>query len=232
MSATKPIQTTSRREKNRLEKRQRALDAALRVFAKKGYTAATMDAIAAEAGLTKPTLYQYFQNKDELFSQMLIAARKTMMTAFEHSSNECHITQLWDFSWFYAKTVMHPDFLAIARLVIGDAIRNPELARAYQSSGPDQVLLGLSEFMQTQANLGNLEIEDAELAAEDFWGLILSAPRNRALHLPEARVGVDQLHKYIQNGIRVFIKAYSSNQSKDLNRLKKLIEQIESKTPV
>ena len=42
----------SLREKNRLEKRQRALDAALTVFSENGYAAATMDAIAMEAGLT------------------------------------------------------------------------------------------------------------------------------------------------------------------------------------
>ena len=48
----------SRRAQNRAERTQRILDAALTVFAATGYSGTTMDAVAAEAGLTKPTLYQ------------------------------------------------------------------------------------------------------------------------------------------------------------------------------
>jgi len=218
---TRPL---SRREQNRIEKRQRALDAALTIFSKKGYPAATMDTIAAEAGLTKPTLYQYFQGKDELFREMMLAPRKEMMMAFDPSTRDCHITQLWEFSWLYAKVVMKPEFLALARLVIGGAQQDPELGKAYQASGPDHVLTGLAAFMARQSKLGKLEIEDAELAAEDFWGLILSAPRNRALHVPDAYKHMDQLEKYINNGIRVFIKAYSSQVKADLTRLDTLIK--------
>jgi len=216
--------TTTRREQNRVEKRKRTLDAALSVFARCGYTSATMDAIASEAGLTKPTLYQYFQSKDDLFKEMMLAPRDKMMTSFEHSPSKCHVAQLWEFSWSYANIVMHPEFLALARLVIGDAQRNPHLGRSYQASGPDRVLKGLAEFMTLQSELGRLDIEDAELAAEDFWGLILSAPRNKALHIPDAYSDTRQLSKYVHNGIKVFLKAYSTNPKKDLSRLAKLIK--------
>ena len=160
--ADKPL---SRREQNRLEKHARALDAALTVFSQKGYAATTMDAIAAEAGLTKPTLYQYFPGKDYLFREMMLAPHNEMMMAFDQSADECHVRQLWEFSWAYAKIVMHPDYLALARLVMGDALRYPEIARAYQANGPDKVLKGLSQFMAEQAERGNLLIDDAELAA-------------------------------------------------------------------
>jgi AcrR family transcriptional regulator len=58
---------SSRRQQNRIEREGRILDAALRVFSLTGYSGATMDAVAAEAGLTKPTLYQYFPSKESLF---------------------------------------------------------------------------------------------------------------------------------------------------------------------
>jgi AcrR family transcriptional regulator len=218
--AEKPL---SRREQNRLAKHARALEAALTVFSQKGYAATTMDAIAAEAGLTKPTLYQYFPGKDDLFREMMLAPRNEMMLAFDRSSDECHVRQLWEFSWAYAKIVMHPDYLALARLVIGDAVRYPEIARAYQANGPDKVLNGLTQFMTEQAELGHLLIDDAELAAEDFWGLILSAPRNRALHLADAPVSKKVLSKYINNGIKVFLRAYSTNVSADLTVLESLM---------
>lgn len=213
----------SKREQNRAEKRANALAAALTVFSSKGYAETTMDAIAAEAGLTKPTLYQYFPSKHDLFREMMLAPRDQMLMAFDHSAGKCHVEQLWEFSWVYAKTVMHPEFLALARLIIGDAQRYPEMGQAYQASGPDRVLKGLSGFMAKQAELNRLQIEDAELAAEDFWGLILSAPRNKALHVPDSNTSVEQLGKYIKNGIRVFLKAYSVSPAADLKRLTALI---------
>jgi len=214
----------SKREQNRVEKRASALDAALKVFAENGYTAATMDAIAAEAGLTKPTLYQYFPSKDELFREMMLAPREVMLMTIDHSSTDCHVEQLYEFSWAYAKTVMRKDFLSLARLVIGDAQRNPDLARAYQVNGPDRVLKGLAGFITRQASLGKLVIEDAEMAAEDFWGLILSAPRNRALHNPDAFSDLSQLSKYVHNGIKIFLKGYSNDPDADLQRLAVIIK--------
>ena len=121
----------SLREKNRLEKRQRALDAALTVFSENGYAAATMDAIAMEAGLTKPTIYQYFNSKQALFQAMMLAPRNNMLMVFDAPSDACHVTQLWRFSWAYADVVMRPEFLSLARLVIGDATRLPDLGQAY-----------------------------------------------------------------------------------------------------
>ncbi len=226
ITAANPI---SRREQNRIERRTSALDAALTVFSGKGYAATTMDAIAAEAGLTKPTLYQYFPSKDDLFREMMLAPREQMLMAFDHTGKKCHVTQLWEFSWIYAKTVMRPEFLALARLVIGDAQRAPDMGQAYQAMGPDRVLKGLADFMSRQAAIKRLEIEDAELAAEDFWGLILSAPRNRALHVPGSYRNVDQLGKYIKNGIKVFIRAYSTDPTADLKRLARLIKKHEQK---
>ena len=223
MNDTATVRPGTKREKNRAEKRQRALDAALTVFSQNGYTAATMDAIAVQAGLSKPTLYQYFPSKDELFNAMMFTPRQQMLMAFDLSADDCHVAQLLEFSWTYANTVMKPEFLALARLVIADAQRNPELGEHYQAIGPDKVLKGLAEFMESQASKGRLDIEDAELAAEDFWGLILSAARNKALHVPSARISKEELSKYINNGLKVFLKAYSTDSCGDLARLSELV---------
>jgi len=224
MNETAAEKKITKREKNRTEKRKRALDAALTVFSRNGYSAASMDAIATEAGLTKPTLYQYFASKDELFKEMMFAPRRQMLMAFDHSIDDCHVSQLFEFSWVYAETVMRSEFLALARLVIADANRHPELGQHYQAVGPDRVLNGLAEFMTAQASKGRLDIEDAELAAEDFWGLILSAPRNKALHVPDTQLSKAELARYINNGIRVFLKAYSTNPTEDLARLAALVQ--------
>lgn len=216
---------SSRREKNRLENRQRALDAALTVFSENGYAAATMDAIAMEAGLTKPTLYQYFNGKQALFQAMMLAPRNNMLMVFDEPLEACHVTQLWRFSWAYADVVMRPEFLSLARLVIGDATRLPDLGQAYQDSGPNRVLEGLTDFMAQLAERKLLNIEDPELAAEDFWGLILSSPRNRALHVPNNIPNIKMLQRYVHNGQKVFLRAYSVAPEQDLAILDRLISE-------
>jgi len=64
-----PLEKRIKREK--LRRTEEILGAAQKVMLEKGYNGATMDDIAAEAGLTKPTVYQYFKTKDELFVQLV-----------------------------------------------------------------------------------------------------------------------------------------------------------------
>src|SRR5688572_28616706 len=66
------------------DKRQRILDAAIRVFARKGYFASRVSDVAKAAGIADGTIYLYFQNKDdvlvslfdEIMSQHVEAARR------------------------------------------------------------------------------------------------------------------------------------------------------------
>jgi hypothetical protein len=148
-----------------------------------------------------------------------------MLMVFDAPSDACHVTQLWRFSWAYADVVMRPEFLSLARLVIGDATRLPDLGQAYQDSGPNRVLEGLTRFMAQLAERRLLNIEDPELAAEDFWGLILSSPRNRALHVPNNIPNIKMLQRYVHNGQKVFLRAYSVAPEQDLAILDRLISE-------
>ena len=213
-----------RRQLNRLNRERAILDAALKVFAAQGFSGATMDAVATEAGLTKPTLYSYFASKDDLFQAMMLAKRDLMLDVFDHPSGSM-VADLLDFAWAYADTVMRPDMLSLARLIIGEVSRFPEIGRAYQASGPDHLLHGIMRYLATQRDAGRLAFDDAELAAQDLWGLILSAPRTQALHLPDALPDRATLNRYITNGLRVFLKAYSTTPAQDLDQLAALCRQ-------
>jgi AcrR family transcriptional regulator len=213
----------SRREQNRLDRAQQILDSALRVFAAMGYSGTTMDAVAADAGLTKPTLYTYFPSKEALFAAMMLGKRDRMLTVLDHPSPDGMVQDLLTFAWDYADTVLRPDLLSLARLIIGEVQRFPEIGRAYQASGPDHLLRGIMRYLQTQRLAGRLTFDDAELAAQDLWGLILSAPRTQALYLPDAQPDRATLARYIHNGLRVFLKAYSTHPDPDIDALAALI---------
>lgn len=212
----------SRREQNRKERTRRILDGALRVFAEAGYSGTTMDAIAAAVGLSKPTLYQYFDSKETLFQAMMLGQRDRMMSVFEHPSALGMVHDLHSFAWDYADVVLRPEMLSLARLIIGEVQRFPEIGRAYQASGPDRLLAGIMAYLDSQRRAGRLVFDDAELAAQDLWGLILSAPRTQALYRPDAVPGRDDLARYITNGLRVFLRAYSTDAPRDLEQLEAL----------
>jgi AcrR family transcriptional regulator len=210
-----------RRQQNRLNRERAILDAALTVFAAQGYSGTTMDAVAAEAGVTKPTLYSYFPSKEGLFQAMMLDKRDVMLDVFKHPSGDM-VSDLCGFAWAYADTVMRPEMLSLARLIIGEVQRFPEIGRAYQASGPDHLLRGIMRYLDSQLGAGRLAFDDAELAAQDLWGLILSAPRTQALYMPDAQPDRAMLSRYIGNGLRVFLMAYSTAPAQDLARLKSL----------
>jgi AcrR family transcriptional regulator len=214
--------TAGARALNRAAKERRILDAAFQVFSQAGYAGASMDAIAEQAGVSKPTLYQYVGSKDALFAAMMDSARDAMVEPFGHAGDM--VDQLHRFAWAYADTVMRPDLLGLARLVIGEAARFPHIGAAYQAAGPDRLLAAMIGWLGCQRSAGRLAFEDAELAAQDLWALILSAPRTQGLHRPDAVPGRAQVRRYLENGLRVFLRAYSTNPQADLAALARLTD--------
>jgi TetR/AcrR family transcriptional regulator, mexJK operon transcriptional repressor len=214
--------TLPRRQLNRIARERALLDAALRCFAANGYSGTTMDQVAEAAGLTKPTLYQYFPSKEALFARMMLEKRDAMLQAFVAPDGGDMVQQLHGFAWRYTDTVMQPMMLSLARLILAEVQRFPEIGRAYQAAGPDQLLTALKAFLESQRTAGRLRFDDAELAAEDLWGLILSAPRTQVLYRPDLALSRDALARYVTNGLQVFLRAYSTDPEADLHRLQTL----------
>ena len=72
MTALTATPTSTRRARERAQRAGDILAAARRVFLERGYAGATMDEVARTAEFSKPTLYQYFENKDALFFSLTV----------------------------------------------------------------------------------------------------------------------------------------------------------------
>ena len=70
-AAPAPDGRTVRAERQRTDRRTEVLRSALRVFAEKGYHAASIDDIIREAGIARGTFYLYFENKRAIFEELL-----------------------------------------------------------------------------------------------------------------------------------------------------------------
>ena len=215
--------TILKRSDKKEAKRQRILDAGLEVFSQAGYAGTTMDAIALAADVSKPTLYMYFGSKEQLFEAIMLSGRDEMLEPFDLSSADM-VADLLTFAWNYVGVVMKPQFLSLARLIIAEAQRFPAIGRAYQQAGPDRVLKGMMTYLEQQKKNRKLTFDDAELAAQDLWALILSAPRNQALHMPDKIPKRAAIARYVNNGLAVFLKAYSSEPTKDIEKLNDLLK--------
>lgn len=215
--------SATRAEKKALKK-SKILDAAWTVFGRNGYTGTSLDAIADEAGVSKPTLYMYFGNKEGLFEAVLADTSEDILGPLFESdpSKGSMVEALLTFSRTYAEIVLTERVLSLGRLVIGEARRFPDIGEKYYLAGPDRAHSGIQAWMENLAAEGKLEVEDAELAAHDFWSLILSAPREMMQIMPNKRMSPAEIDRFILNGLRVFLKGYSVNVAADLAELERL----------
>ena len=200
------------------QKRERILRAARAEFCENGYDGASMDRIAFRADVSKPTVYQYFGGKDVLLEAVLDAGRTHIVSPLMAHDGSL-VERLWQFSWVYAEFVLRPDMLSLARLILGEASRRPDTAIAYHKNGPGRAFEGLVEFVQGAADLGELQVDAPDLAAQDLWSLILSGPRDHYLHYANHRPTEDELLRSIGHGLRVFLKAYGGDPDTQIAEL-------------
>lgn len=76
----------SRKERERLRRREEIINAAEKVFARDGYENASMNEIAKNADFSKRTLYQYFENKKDLYLTVALRLYRSLLTYFENLS--------------------------------------------------------------------------------------------------------------------------------------------------
>jgi len=67
---TKSVPSFERRQRERVQTRQKILDAARRMFVQRGYEATTMRAIAAKIGYTPTAIYHHFEDKEALVAEL------------------------------------------------------------------------------------------------------------------------------------------------------------------
>ena len=110
------------------------LDAALEIFVERGYAAARLEDVAAKAGVSKGTLYLYYDNKEELFKAVvrrsiapLIVETREMIERSDKDSES--LLALFLQTWWarYGGTRL----AGITKLVIGESGNFPEMARFY-----------------------------------------------------------------------------------------------------
>ena len=108
--------------------------AALELFVERGYAGTRLEDVAARAGISKGTLYLYFENKEELFKAVVreglvspLDAMKSVLEQFEGSSFE--LLRILLYGWW--ERVGSTRVSGIPKLIFAEAGNFPEIARFY-----------------------------------------------------------------------------------------------------
>jgi AcrR family transcriptional regulator len=171
------------------ERRLQIIDGALQVFSTKGFVQATNKDIAAAAGINSPGLiYHYFKDKADLLRAVaeqyapplqLVARADEMMTLPPQEA-------LTRFGLSYLRLTDDPTRASFLRLLMGEALRDPEFARLLGEVGPLRMLRFLTEYLRRQMEQGVLRPIDPSLAARCFVGpLIVRLFLRQIFQLPD-----------------------------------------------
>jgi AcrR family transcriptional regulator len=116
------------REKQLQKRKQETLDVALRLLLQRGYANLNMDELAVEAGISKPTLYQYFDSKEALAAQAIGRMFEKMEELIPELSNQSPLEQLENFLRVMLKARSEKRYL----MAPGDM----EMLRSMQQNNP------------------------------------------------------------------------------------------------
>ena len=130
-------ESMSKREQQKENKRLALVDAALSVFSRVGYAAAKMDDVAAEAGVSKGTVYLYFDSKETLFKEMVRAKMTPMLSSMADVIGQPTMSateRLKTHMKFFYKKVLNSDRRQIMRLIMAEGPMFPDLAEFYHAN--------------------------------------------------------------------------------------------------
>lgn len=177
-------------------KRQAILRAALTVFLREGFAGASVDEVAATAGVGKQTVYSHFGDKEQLF---LAAARE--------SQSRLQVgPESWESPLPYSgdirsdlsaagerilRTVLEPDAAALHRLTIAELIRHPELQRLWRANVPHEVLRDIVDYLADRDRAGDLSVPEPQRAARQFLLLLATEGRVASLHGAQPLAGTE-----------------------------------------
>ena len=195
-------------------KREQIIDGAKRVFMTVGFDAASMNDITREAGVSKGTIYVYFQNKEDLFVAMVDQERDRIANDMRDilAGSEAVEEGLYAFGTSFARHITCPHVIGAMRTVIGVVARMPTVSRRFFHAAPGNVRHVLEEFIRRHTALGNLVVEDTDLAARQFIEMSTGGFFKFRLFGDLEDVPSDaELDRVIRGAIRVFMAAYGAN---------------------
>ena len=193
------------------ERFRRILEAARNHFYTHGLERASVDAIAADAGVSKMTIYSNFGSKEGLFGAVIQESTDRVMGG-DAGVEALDPTQprkaLLAIGEQFLTLVREEHTLGKMRSLYGVASSQPEACQAFYREGPERLTAELAGYLRRANDAGALRVKNPRLAANLFFAMFLGDGHFRGLlmlDLPDSRENKALLREAVQ----VFMAAYA-----------------------
>lgn len=189
-------------------KRQGILNAAAHCFFNDGFAATSIEQVAASASVSKVTVYNHFGDKRALFTAAVELECEKMRGYFtvEDVPSGSIRDRLAAIGEAMAAFLSRPEMTRFERRIAAETEHDPAIGQAFLKAGPYRMKGLLSAMLAHAVRLGELEIADTDLAAEQFAAL------TKGMGDLERRFGApcdpDKDRRRIESAVDVFLAAY------------------------
>ena len=193
-------------------KRQQILAGARAVFLAKGYDGASMEGIAKAAGVSKGTLYVYFDSKEALFEALILEVRRGLpetLINFDPDGTDMP-EMLTRLGRLYLEKIANPEHISMVRMVIGAAEKFPEFGQVFFRAGPTVGINRLAALLGQAMDAGKLRPADPFVAAQHFIDLCGSGLLRRMLFAVETAPPPARREEIVAQAVDVFLRAYGA----------------------
>ncbi|MEQ8710583.1 MAG: TetR/AcrR family transcriptional regulator [Rhodospirillales bacterium] len=199
------------RARHSINKRNAITAAAAELFLKEGYGQVSMDRIAQSAGVSKQTVYSHFQSKEVLFEALVTERCDEMLSMVPEPLDRARPVAevLGHLGHSFLRLVLADDAINLYRTVLAESIRFPELGRAFYNAGPKRSHIRLASYLSKEAAKGTLAIDDPQVAAEQFFGMVKGDLYNKGLLGLASTSDIEAIDLAVERAVTVFMSAYA-----------------------
>ena len=192
-------------------KREQILEGARRIFLEQGFEAASMNDITRAAGVSKGTIYVYFENKEDLFAELIEHQRRLITETVSHAVDG-HLPlaeALSAFGTLFATHVTSEYTIRAMRMVIAVSHRMTGLSSRFFAATPINPVSVLQRYLDEKVAEGALACEDTTLAAKQFIELTtVGLFKQRLFGSMTVAPGAAEIERNVASAVRMFLAAY------------------------
>jgi AcrR family transcriptional regulator len=186
------------------------LEGAREVFLNLGFDGASMGDIARAAGVSKGTLYVYFENKAELFSALIADERKRAKREFHLDPQSPDVSQdLRRYGRSLLGYISRARNIQSVRTVIAIAEKFPKVGEEFYRDGPQRGLDYLRNYLEAQVAAGRLRIEDCAFAARQLQVLLHTGVINELLYGVRTTPDEAEIGRVVDEAVETFLARYA-----------------------
>lgn len=199
------------RRRNHEDRRTEIIRVSERLFAERGFTGTSIDAIAERAKCSKSAIYDLFGSKEALLRDLTLNISESLNEEVARlDEKELPIRQFLETYVRDALTlIVSPRHVGVVRAVFGEATKIERLGKDFYEVGPKAGQEGLAKSLQHHANAGQLQFDSAYTAAVHLYGLMLWGTMMPMLTGARKRITKTEIETATRETVDAFLKIYA-----------------------